>query len=230
VKFGAIEARPYLQNKQSTRILESAKSVFIEEGAAAFSARRVAKAARLSLGSVQHVFPTTDELVTAMLEHVNDAYEAAYRDMAERLPFNAEHRLGAALDFLLQDICRPEMRKFWLGFWALSCHNAHAAELLKQAYGHHLNNVAGFIGAARPMLSEARCLELATHVVALIEGITVITGMCEKPPSLRSPLIQGVRRALQEMIDPEAIHGARMRGAKAGGSPPPMRRASRPGR
>jgi hypothetical protein len=37
---------------------------------------------------VQHVFPTTNELVTAMIDHVNDRYEAAYRQMAERLPFS----------------------------------------------------------------------------------------------------------------------------------------------
>src|SRR5580700_8043813 len=96
-----IESRPYLNNKQATRILEAARKVFVREGPAAFSARRVAKAANLSLGSVQHVFPTTNELVTAMIEHVNDGYEAAYREMAERLPFSAEERLDAVIGYLL---------------------------------------------------------------------------------------------------------------------------------
>jgi AcrR family transcriptional regulator len=200
VKFGAIESRPYLQNKQSKRILEAAKDVFIREGGAAFSARRVAKAAKLSLGSVQHVFPTTDALVTAMLEHVNDGYEAAYKEMAARLPFNAEQRLHAYFDYLLEDVCRQDTRKFWFGFWALGCHNKHAEWLLERAYHHHCNNVASFIGAARPTLTDARCRELATHLVALIEGLMIFTRTGDRRLSIRSPLIRGVRKTLANML------------------------------
>jgi len=204
VKFGAVESRPYLQNKQSRRILQAAKDVFIREGGATFSARRVAKAAKLSLGSVQHVFPTMDELVTAMLEHVNDGYETAYQEMAARLPFNAEQRLGAYLDYLFEDICRHDMRKFWFGFWALSCHSKHVDSLLNRAYAHHCNNVAGFIGAARPGLSETRCRELATHVVALIDGMMLFTGLGEREFSIRSPLIRGLRKTIWDMISSDA--------------------------
>jgi AcrR family transcriptional regulator len=200
VKFGVMESRPYLQNRQSRRILEAARDVFIREGGAAFSTRRVAKAAKLSLGSVQHVFPTTDELVTAMLEHVNDGYDLAYREMAARLPFNAEQRLVAALDYWLEDICQPDVRRFWFGFWALGCHNKHAESLLKQAYRHHSDNVAAFIGAARASLSEDRCREVATHIVALIEGMMLLTGIADKRVTVESPLITGVRRTLLQII------------------------------
>jgi len=201
VMFGAIESRPYQQNKQSRRILVAAREVFIREGAAAFSARRVAKAAKLSLGSVQHVFPTTDELITAMLEHVNGDYDAAYRAMAEKLPFSPEQRLAAALDYLLQDICQADTRRFWFGFWALSCHNKHAESLLKQAYQHYCNNVAGFIGAARAHFSDARCSELAVQIVALIDGTMLFTGMTKKTLTLGSPLISRVRTTIWGMLD-----------------------------
>jgi AcrR family transcriptional regulator len=201
VMFGAIESRPYQQNKQSRRILVAAREVFIREGAAAFSARRVAKAAKLSLGSVQHVFPTTDELITAMLEHVNDDYDAAYRAMAEKLPFSPEQRLTAALDYLLQDICQADTRRFWFGFWALSCHNKHAESLLKQAYQHYCNNVAGFIGAARAHFSDARCSELAVQIIALIDGTMLFTGMARKALTLRSPLISRLRTTIWGMLD-----------------------------
>jgi len=199
--FGAIESRPYQQNKQSRRILAAAREVFIREGAAAFSARRVAKAAKLSLGSVQHVFPTTDELLTAMLEHVNGDYDAAYRAMAEKLPFSPEQRLAAALDYLLQDICKADTRKFWFGFWALSCHNKHAELLLKQAYQQHCKNVAGFIGAARAHFSDTRCSELAVQIIALIDGTMLFTGMSKKTLTIRSPLISRVRTTIVGMLD-----------------------------
>jgi AcrR family transcriptional regulator len=201
VMFGAIESRPYLQNKQARRILAAAREVFIREGAAAFSARRVAKAAKLSLGSVQHVFATTDELITAMLEYVNEDYDAAYRAMAEKLPFSPEQRLTAALEYLLQDICQADTRKFWFGFWALSCHNKHAESILKQAYQHYCNNVAGFIGAARTQFSDVRCRELAEQVIALIDGTMLLTGMEKKAATLRSPLISRLRTTILGMLD-----------------------------
>jgi len=198
--FGAIESRPYLQNKQSRRILAAAREVFIREGAAAFSARRVAKAAKLSLGSVQHVFTTTDELITAMLEYVNEDYDAAYREMAEKLPFSPEQRLTAALDYLLQDICQADTRRFWFGFWALSCHNKHAELILKQAYQHYCNNVAGFIGAARTHFSDARCSELAEQIIALIDGTMLFTGMEKRPLTIRSPLISRLRTTIWGLL------------------------------
>jgi AcrR family transcriptional regulator len=196
-----IEARPYLNNKQAGRILDAAREVFVREGPAAFSARRVAKEAGLSLGSVQHVFPTTNELVTAMIEHVNDGYESAYRQMAERLPFSAEERLKAIIDYLLADICRSDVRKFWFGFWSLSCHNAQGQGLLREAYRWQTNNVAGFIGAARPHLADADCLRLSTHITALIEGMMLFTGMSNKAMNLASPLIVELRERIWTMIN-----------------------------
>jgi AcrR family transcriptional regulator len=204
LKYRAPEARSYLSNKQSRRILDAARDVFVREGGAAFSARRVAKAAKLSLGSVQHVFLTTDGLVQAMLEHVNDGYEAAYREMAERLPFSAEKRLQALIDYLLADICRADVRKFWFGFWALSCHHAHGEELLRDAYQWQRNNVAGFLGAARPDLTEAECLRLSMHITALIEGMMLFTGMSKKPLTLTSPLIADLKVRIWSMINAES--------------------------
>jgi AcrR family transcriptional regulator len=199
-----LDARPYLNNKQSHRILQAARQVFVREGPAAFSARRVAKAASLSLGSVQHVFPTTNQLVTAMIVHVNDGYEAAYRDMAQRLPFSAEDRLKAIIDYLLSDICKSEVRKFWFGFWSLSCHNPEGQSLLRKAYQWQTNNVAGFIGAARPQLSNQACLRLSTHITALIEGMMIFTGMSTKTLTIKSPLIVELRERIWSLIDADS--------------------------
>jgi AcrR family transcriptional regulator len=226
LKFRVAESRSYLNNKQARRILDAAREVFVKEGHALFSARRVAKAAKLSLGSVQHVFPTVDGLVEAMLEHVNDGYVAAYRDMADRLPFSAEDRLRAVIDYLLADICRTEVRKFWFGFWALSCHNAHGEALLREAYRWQTNHVAGFLGAARPELSEENSLRLSTHISALIEGMMLFTARAVKPLTLRSPLISNLRKRIWSMIEADSAlagleskrSGAAVRDRKGPGS------------
>lgn len=189
-------AKSLLQHKQSQRILEAARTLFINEGAASFSARRVARAANLSVGSVQHVFPTTDALLTATLAHVRDHYDDAYREMAEQLPLNPDARLAAVIDFLLQDVCRVEQRRFWFGFLALGSHSEHAQLLLREAYEHHTRNIATFIGAARPLFSERRCLDTATHIIAMIDGMMIYTGIAKGRVSLKSPMIKAVRQAI----------------------------------
>jgi AcrR family transcriptional regulator len=203
--FGSAEARPYLQNKQSRKVLDAARDVFIQEGAAAFSARRVAKAAALGLSSVQHIFPTTEVLLAAMLEHVNDAYEAAYRESAAKLPFNPEARLAAAIDYLLEDLCDPDQRRFWLGFWSLSCHNEHAKALLQRSYRHHLSNLASFIGAAQPVLAESRCLDIAAQVAAQVEGMLVLVHIAGRKLTIRSPLLQGARQSILRLLTVPAV-------------------------
>lgn len=192
--------RPHLQHKQSRRILDAARDLFISEGAASFSTRRVARAAKLSLGSVQHVFPTTEALLTATLAHVRDGYEEAYRRMAERLPLKPEARLEATIDYLLEDVCRPEQRRFWFGFLALGSHSEHAQRLLRDAYQHHTRNMAAFIGAARPSFSEQKCLDSAMHVVALIDGMMIYTGIAKGKVGRKSPMIRSVRKAILDTL------------------------------
>jgi AcrR family transcriptional regulator len=206
------ETRRYLGNKQAIRILDAAREVFVREGTTAFSARRVAKAAGLSLGSVQHVFPTTNQLLAAMIVHVRDSYDAAYRSLEQRLPFSAEERLGAVIDYLVADICKKDTRHFFLGFWALSCHNPLAYRSLCEAYDWQVKHVAGFIASARPQLSDDQLLEKARHISALIEGTMLFVGMAERKLNANSPMIVSLREQIWSMIN----DGARARpvGAK----------------
>ncbi|MFO1469148.1 MAG: TetR/AcrR family transcriptional regulator [Steroidobacteraceae bacterium] len=187
--------------KQADKILRAARSLFIRQGPGGFSARQVAKEAGLSLGSVQHVFPTIDSLLVAMLEYVISRYDAEYESMVRELPFNPTARLSAILDFLIDDIFEQDTRRFFYGFWVLSCHNPLAGVLLKEAYSHHVKNLAPFIAAVRPDCAETTCLSIARQVAALIEGWMVFTatglGAAGKT-ALRETLRNGVDTLVRE--------------------------------
>lgn len=186
----------YEGTRQADRILRAARAVFVREGAAGFSARRVAKEAQLSLGSVQHVFPTSDALLVAMLEYVITAYDDGYADMVAKLPLNAAARWQAVTDYLVDDIFRPDTRRFFWGFWALGAHNRLAGTLVREAYDHHRRSLAGFVAALRPELDERECLGIAVQVAALIEGAMLYTAHAAKSPereALRETLRQGIR-------------------------------------
>jgi AcrR family transcriptional regulator len=158
------------------RILVAAKRVFLRDGAAIFSGRTVAREAKVSLGSLQHFFPTMEGLLVAMLEYVTNEYDEAYERAFRRLPFNGEARLRAAIDYLISDIWRPETRSFFFGLWALSCHNRFAERIMNEMYAYHCGNVAAFVGAARPNLSEKECKAVSMQIAAYIDGLMLFTG------------------------------------------------------
>jgi AcrR family transcriptional regulator len=182
------------------RILQAAIRLFIKAGGAGFTTRGVAKEAGLSLGAVQHFFRTRDQLVEAMLEQFLSEYRRAYDRLAVELPFNGEARLIGALDYLVADAWRPEARRFFFNLYALSCHSPFVARLLNQVYAHHRRRIAGFIGAARPNLSEQQCYDFALEVAALLEGLMIYTAPGAGSVKSREHLTELVTDSVRRLI------------------------------
>ena len=168
--------RSFDESPNSLRLVKAAKRAFLRSGGTKFSIRSVAKEARISVGAVQHYYPTRDKLVAAMLEYVVNEYERAYEEVFTTLPFNGEARLYSALDYLVVDACNQESRQFFFALYSLSCHNRFVATLVDEVFFHHRNNIAALVGAARPAFSELQCFDTATQIVGLLEGLPILAG------------------------------------------------------
>lgn len=175
------------------RILLAAHRLFVREGGAEFSCRGVAKEAGVSLGAVQHFFPSKDELLAATLEHVLAEIRREYEHLQEELPFSAKARLLGVIDVLVADAWRQDSRRFFLGLHALSCRNAFAERLVSAMCKHHQRRLAGFIGAAAPHLTERQCLDLALQLCAMLDGLTFYTGPGCKTIVARSRLAEAIK-------------------------------------
>jgi AcrR family transcriptional regulator len=182
------------------RILQAAIRLFIKAGGSGFTIRGVAKEAGLSLGAVQHFFRTRDQLMEAMLEQFLSEYRQAYDAQAAELPFNGEARLMGALDLLVADAWRAEARRFFFNLYALSCHSPFVARLFNQVYEHHRRRIAGFIGAARPKLTEQQCYDLALEVSALLEGLMIYTAPGARSVRSREHLTELVKESVRRLI------------------------------
>ncbi len=195
----------------ATRILRAAIKLFIRDGGAAFSARGVAKEAGLSLGAVQHFYPTKDRLLAAMLEQILADYSENYRKASAHLPFNGEARLLAAIDFLIADAWKPDTRRFFFNLYALSCHNAFAARCMNELFAHHRRRIAAYLGAARPHLTEDECFDLALAVSALLDGLMVFTAPGAKSVDSRERLSDITKKAVLSILGsrPGSDHLAR---------------------
>lgn len=162
-------------SKQTKNILRAARRVFLRDGAAGFSARRVAKEAKLGLGSVQHVFPTTEALLAGMFEDVVAGYDEKYEELLATLPFSPGARFEAIVSYLVDDIFQQNTRRLFLGLWALSCHNTHVARLMEAGYSYQRDKLAGYVAAVRPDLSDDACRLLGAQVTSMIDGGMIYT-------------------------------------------------------
>jgi AcrR family transcriptional regulator len=189
-------------SERGKRILHAAVNRFTREGAAAFTARGVAKEAGVSLGSVQHIFPSKNELLKAMLEFKLTEYEAVFQQFMFDLPLDSETRLITMIRCLVEDTMQPNTRKFFFNLYALGCHDDLAARLLRDIYARHQRRVASVIAAARPNLSAGQCLDFALHIISLIDGLTVHTGPRSKIIGRRDTLPGRVKDVVLLMLGP----------------------------
>lgn len=199
-------ARQLRENKSAIaargaeRILRAARKLFITEGGGSFSARGVAKEAGISLGAVQHFFPTKEQLLQATLEYVLGEIRQEYDRLEAALPFSAQARLLAVVDVLIEDIWKQDSRRFFFGFYALSGHSDFAERLMNDMFAHHQRRFARYLGAAQPKLSENECLDLALQITALIDGLMVYTGPGSKAITPRIKLAELVKETTLRLI------------------------------
>lgn len=196
-------AKPHVEfdeSLNSVRILSAARRVFIRDGGAAFSTRRVAKEASVSLGAVQHFFPSKNDLLSCMLEYAVNQFEGGDQSVFEKLPVNGRARLLAVIDIFIEDVWDSDCRQFFFNFWALACHNDAAAALRDAMYRHHVNRLAGFIGAAEPTITESRARELAVQIAAMIEGLMLFVGARDVHADSREQMSQMVKNSVLTLL------------------------------
>jgi AcrR family transcriptional regulator len=200
--------RPSDESAGTLKVVRAAKRVFLASGGSQFSIRAVAREAGLSMGAVQHFYPTRVQLLAAVLEHVVNEYEAEWERVSRDFPFNGEERLAQALDYLARDITQTETRQFFFALWALSGHNPFAAALQEQMYAHHTRNLAAFVGAARPAYSERECFDAAVQITALTEGLMLFTAPGAKHFASRAGVIRAVRGAVKKLLSRDIAAGS----------------------
>ncbi len=199
-QFSGASRVEYRGTPHSLKVLQAATRVFIRDGGAKFTVRGVAKEAGLSLGAVQHFFPTKHALLAATLEYVVNEYERAYQKLYDELPMSGEARLLGVLDVLIADIWKQDTRKFFFGFWALACHDPTAGRFLAEMYLHHVKRLGAFIGAARPGLSEARCEDLAIQVGSMIEGLMLFAAPGGRRIATRERMARMVKETVLRLL------------------------------
>ncbi|MBT2187287.1 TetR/AcrR family transcriptional regulator [Sphingobium nicotianae] len=172
-------------------ILKAALSVLIDEGAAAFTIRRIAAACGMKVGNVSYHFPRKEMLVQVLLDEIVTNYDVKLEMQVRQPNLSAEERLRLVIKICLDDICGKRTTRLFTELWALANHNDFIADRVRAFYGKVHEVIGEYVSAINPRLSKEEVATVALFISASMEGTTPFLGY-QKPWAGDMPAITAI--------------------------------------
>lgn len=209
----AAPSRPGVYSRGSDTvdaILKAALHVLIEEGASAFTLRRIASECGMQVGNVSRHFPRKEMLVQVLLEELLSPSEGEVRRRIANTGRHADEALALVIGGSLDEIQTKKMTHLFTELWAMANHNEFVAERVELVYRYVHSLIAGFVSELNPALSPEEVEIVSVYISASIEGSTMLAGY-GKPWSRIMPQIKGMAVKLlvtmAKTITPEEVRG-----------------------
>ena len=179
-------------------ILEAARRVLVEEGARAFTLRRIASECGMQMGNVNRHFPRKEMLVRVLLE---DMFEHGADEIAPELRMEnrpADEQLAIFIRSSLDRIESKDLTRLFIELWAMANHNEYVADKVEIAYRNINALMEPLIAELNPALSPEEVEIVALYINTSMEGTTMLAGY-GKPWSSKMPNIKEI--AVKFLVD-----------------------------
>lgn len=157
-------------------ILKAALSVLIDEGAAAFTIRRIAARADMKVGNVSYHFPRKEMLIQVLLDELIESYGRLLEERVRRPGLSAEERLRLVIILCLDDIRTKRTTHLFTELWALANHDDFVAERVQIFYRRVHDVIGEYVAQLNPALTPDEVHTLALYISASMEGATAFLG------------------------------------------------------
>ncbi len=158
----------------AAEILAAAIAVFIDQGYAQFSLRKVATAAGVTLSNLQHYYSTKDALLEAMMAREIEEYLVTFDEI--RSHGSPEQQLAELVETVVEDLKTKKTTIFFPELWSLSNHHQAMTKHMDAMYKRYRLVVKDIIRDINPALTEKQVKHLALFITASLEGHTVFVG------------------------------------------------------
>jgi AcrR family transcriptional regulator len=183
------------------KILNAARLIFLNEGYAGLSMRRVADAAGISLGNLSYYFSSKANLFESVIEDVLAGYNRRWEEISSQFGENPAAQLDMYLDFLFADCRREETQQFFYQFWAVSTHDDFVSTTRERIYEGFHAQLLSFCKAVNPDLNRNSLRQRVYLLVAMIEGLHVVFGNSRKPDAALDRLRPEFKRQVRSIIN-----------------------------
>jgi AcrR family transcriptional regulator len=153
-------------------LVEATLDCLAREGHDGLSIRRISEQAGVSVGLINHHFPSKTALVAEAYRALDDRLAAVFAEALARAPAgsSARKRLGRYIEasFSAPNL-DPNILHIWVVFWSLSRHTPEIREVREATYAASLAVLEGLIGEA---LREVGRRTTGAHLAAI--GLTAL--------------------------------------------------------
>ncbi|MFT6896134.1 MAG: AcrR family transcriptional regulator [Paraglaciecola sp.] len=157
-------------------ILDSAKSIFIEEGYSNLSMRKVSVRAQISVGNLQYYYPNKNDLLKDLLDHSIDEFMLEFERLRLDVNDDPELHLVSIIKLIVLDLGNPTTTKFYPELWALANHDDYADTLMDRIYARVRCPLENCVARLNPALSTEQVQKVALFISASMEGMTMFVG------------------------------------------------------
>ncbi len=189
-------------------ILKAALEVLIEEGAGAFTIRRIAAACGMKVGNVSYHFPKKEMLVQVLLDDLLASYDKTLDRRVRQPGLSAEERLRLIILICLEDIAGKRTTRLFTELWALANQSEFIADRVRAFYLSVHGVIGEVVAELNPALSPDEVHTVALYISACMEGATPFLGY-QKPWADKMPAFIGIACtqlvALAKTITPREI-------------------------
>lgn len=184
-------------------ILEAAKTILVEEGFAALSFREVARRTEMTVGNVGYYFPSKDELLTALAEHIFDRWDARFRRHVPADLADARAIFRHSIWYMIEENKRPKTKSLLLEMWSMANRSRAATRMMDAFYRRMRLWLEAMLADLDPA-AQLHTLRLrAALITAQIEGLMLLIG----PNSLSAAELVGLEAEAVRQIERLALGG-----------------------
>lgn len=191
--------KPARTQETIRRILAASHDVFVKEGYAGLSVRKVSEKAGIANGNLSYHFPTKSELIHATLEECLAQYIDKH---LTHISLENQTPKEILLEFVgfYSSTARDEHR-FFYQTWGFAATTDEAREIVRSLYEPIGRFLLYLVRAARPDLDFDRAQRLVAQISALEEGYRVLIGLGpdDNPALLKSEI--DVRAITEQLLD-----------------------------
>jgi AcrR family transcriptional regulator len=201
----------YLRGTETVdAILKAALRVLINEGAGAFTIRRIAAECGMKVGNVSYHFPRKELLIQVLLDDLLESYDKLLEHRVRQPELRPEERLRVLIVMCLDDIAGIRTTRLFTELWALANHNPFIADRVRAFYRRVHDFIAEYVAVLNPALAPDEVQTVAIFISAAMEGTTPFCGY-QKPWAGHMPAITRIAAnhlvTLACTVTPEEIRG-----------------------
>lgn len=173
VFFGASVTTP--KGRQRVKLLlEAALEVIAVEGFEGMTLRSVARKAGITIGNLQHYYPSYEALLQAVTRHILYHYFVEYDRLAELHSGDVERQFEETVRFLIEDCKSSRTNAVFFSLWALAQRNEFVSELMDRMYTDHRRSIERQLGIINPGIANDRLPKIAALIAVQIEGLMLL--------------------------------------------------------